>query len=152
VNKWEVGWSVSLSLSAGFQPEAKFLDEIQTKVLRVILLAIHSHLYNSALRFLILQSHATSYLFLQWVMVHCKGERRKYIKPNPRPWFKKSIQKSQVWELSRLCPATWEKLNCTFMNSASGMINRMSNRARTVLSCRAATLQCKDEDGCCCRH
>jgi hypothetical protein len=33
-------------------PEAEFLDEIQTKVLRVFLLAIHSHLYDVALRFI----------------------------------------------------------------------------------------------------
>jgi hypothetical protein len=35
-------------------PEAQFLDEIQTKVLRVFLLAIHSHLDSFALRFLFL--------------------------------------------------------------------------------------------------
>jgi hypothetical protein len=29
-------------------PEAEFLDEIQTKVLRVFLLAIHRHLYSFA--------------------------------------------------------------------------------------------------------
>jgi hypothetical protein len=56
-------------------PEAEFLDEIQTKVLRVFLLAIHSHLYSFALRFLFLQTHATIPSSL---------------------WFKKSIQKSQV--------------------------------------------------------
>jgi hypothetical protein len=50
--------------------EAEFLDEIQTKVLRVFLLVIHSHFNNIALRFLFLQTHATSYSF-------CKGERRK---------------------------------------------------------------------------
>jgi hypothetical protein len=33
-------------------PEAKFLDEIQIKVLLVFLLAIQSHLCNFALRFL----------------------------------------------------------------------------------------------------
>jgi hypothetical protein len=32
-------------------PEAKFLDEIQTKGIRVFLLAVHSHLYSFALRF-----------------------------------------------------------------------------------------------------
>jgi hypothetical protein len=47
-------------------PEAVFLDEIQTKALRVFLLAIHSHLYSFALRFLFLQTHATFYLFLQF--------------------------------------------------------------------------------------
>ncbi len=32
--------------------EVEFLDKIQTKVLRVVLLAIHSQLYRFALRFL----------------------------------------------------------------------------------------------------
>ncbi len=45
------------------QKEAEFLNEIQTKVSRVSLLAIHSHLYSFALRFLFLQTHATSYSF-----------------------------------------------------------------------------------------
>jgi hypothetical protein len=34
--------------------EAEFLEEIQTKVFRVFLLAIHSHLYSFALRFIFL--------------------------------------------------------------------------------------------------
>jgi hypothetical protein len=47
--------------------EAEFLDEIPTKVLRFksFLLAIHSHLNSFALRVLFLQTHATSYIFLQ---------------------------------------------------------------------------------------
>ncbi len=40
--------------------EAVFLDEIQTTVLRVFLLSIHYHLYSFALRFLFLQTRATS--------------------------------------------------------------------------------------------
>jgi hypothetical protein len=51
-------------------PEAEFSDKIQTKILRVFLLVIHSHLYSFALRFLFLTTHATSYSF-------CKGERWK---------------------------------------------------------------------------
>jgi hypothetical protein len=43
--------------------KAEFLDEIQTKVLRLFLLAIYSHLCSKALRFLFLQTHATSYSF-----------------------------------------------------------------------------------------
>jgi hypothetical protein len=39
--------------------EVEFVDEIQTKVLRVFL----SHLYSFPLRFLFLQTHATSYSF-----------------------------------------------------------------------------------------
>jgi hypothetical protein len=42
---------------------AEFLTEIHTTVLRVFLLAIQRHLYNFALRFLFLQTHATSYIF-----------------------------------------------------------------------------------------
>jgi hypothetical protein len=53
------------------------LDEIQTKILRVFLLAIHSHLYSFAWRFIFLPSHATSYSFDGSVTVHCKGEREK---------------------------------------------------------------------------
>jgi hypothetical protein len=45
--------------------EAEFLDEIQTKVLKVFLLAIHSHLYSFSLRFIFLQAHETSPIFLQ---------------------------------------------------------------------------------------
>jgi hypothetical protein len=47
----------------GSSPEAEFLDEIQTKVFRVFLVAIHSHLYSFALRFLFLHTHAVSYSF-----------------------------------------------------------------------------------------
>ena len=49
----------------GTLAEAEFLDEIQTKVFRVFLLAIHSHLYSFALRFIFLQTLAASYIFLQ---------------------------------------------------------------------------------------
>jgi hypothetical protein len=54
------------ALEAMVIPEAEFLDKIQTKILRFFLLAIHSHLYSFALGFLFLQSHATSYIFLQF--------------------------------------------------------------------------------------
>jgi hypothetical protein len=58
-------------------PEAEFLDEIQAKVFRVFLLAIHTHLYSFALRFIFPQTHATSYSFYSSVNVHCKVERRE---------------------------------------------------------------------------
>ncbi len=67
-------------------------------------------------------SYATRFLFLQLtqpltsfyssVTVHCRGKRRKtWLKiKSPSPWFEKSIQKPQAWELSRLCPETSTKL------------------------------------------
>jgi hypothetical protein len=84
--------------------EAKFLDKMQTKIWGVLLLVLHSHLYSFSLGYLLLQTHATSYSF-------CKGERRKTRKKTipPSLWFKKSIQKPQLWELSRLCPETLMK-------------------------------------------
>jgi hypothetical protein len=57
--------------------EAEFLDEIQTKVLRVFLLDIRSHLYSFTLKSLFLQTHAISYSFYSSVTIHWKGERRK---------------------------------------------------------------------------
>ncbi len=45
--------------------EAEFLDNIQTKVLRVFLLATKSHLYSFSLRFLFFQTHSTSYSFFR---------------------------------------------------------------------------------------
>jgi hypothetical protein len=67
--------------------EVKFLDEIETKVSRVFLLAIHSHLYSFALRFFFLQTHAISYSFfsvLQYTVKE-KGEKPD-TKPYPLPY------------------------------------------------------------------
>ncbi len=92
--------------------ETEFLDEILTKVFRVFLLAIQSNLYSFALRFLFLQTRATSYSFYSALLYTVKEKRGKPDrKPHPPSlWFKKSIQKSQVWELSSLCPETSRKL------------------------------------------
>ncbi len=46
--------------------KAEFLDEIQTKVLRVFLLAIHSHLYSFALRFSFSSNSRNLLQFLQF--------------------------------------------------------------------------------------
>jgi hypothetical protein len=45
--------------------EVEFLDKIQTKVLRVFLLATKSHLYSFSLRFPFFKTHATSYSFFR---------------------------------------------------------------------------------------
>ncbi len=99
--------------------EAEFVDEIQIKVWKVFLLAIHSHLYSFALRFLFLQTLATSYSLYSSVTVHCKGERKKTWQKTipPSLWFKKSIPKPQVWDSQDY--AQKPQLNCTFMNSSS---------------------------------
>jgi hypothetical protein len=60
--------------------EAKYLDEIQTKVFRVFLLAFHSHLYSFALRVIFLQTQATSYSFYSSVTVQYT-EKEKDGKP-----------------------------------------------------------------------
>ncbi len=63
-----------------------------SKSLKSFLFVIHSHLYSFALKFLFLQTHATSYSL-------CKGERRKtwqkITRYHPFLWFMKSIQKPQ---------------------------------------------------------
>ncbi len=52
-----------------------------------------------------------------------KGEKpdRKPYPPPPSIWFKKSIQKPQVWELSRLCPETSTKLYVHEFGFRSGL-------------------------------
>jgi hypothetical protein len=53
------------------QPEAEFLDEIQTKILRVFLFATHCHLYSLTFRFLFLKTHAASYEYFQTHAISC---------------------------------------------------------------------------------
>jgi hypothetical protein len=70
--------------------EAKFLDEVQTKVLRVFLLGIHSHPLHEQLcleisissqsrNLLCISSNPHNLLPISTasVTIHCKGERRK---------------------------------------------------------------------------
>jgi hypothetical protein len=67
-------------------PAAEFLDEIQTKVLRVFMLAIHIHVYSFALRFLFLQTHTTSNSFFSVLLYTVKEKEGKYNrKPHPFP-------------------------------------------------------------------
>jgi hypothetical protein len=64
------------------RPEAEFLDEIQTKVLRVFLLDIHSHLYSFALRFLFLQLTQPLTVSTIHLLYTIKKKRRK---PDGKP-------------------------------------------------------------------
>ncbi len=76
--------------------EDKFVDEIQTKVLRVFLLVIYSHLYSFVwdLYFFKLTQPLT-------VSVKKKGGK-PYRKPSPLPYGLKNPR----LKLSRLCPET----------------------------------------------
>ncbi len=75
--------------------EAEFLDEIQTKVLRVFLLAIQSHLYSFALRFIFFQKYARNLFNSAFLYTVKEKEGKPDRKPYPIPytWFKKPIQK-----------------------------------------------------------
>jgi hypothetical protein len=64
--------------------EAEFLDEIQTKVFRVFLLAIHSHLYSVALRFFFLRTRATFYRLLEFSYFYTVKEKGE--KPDRKPY------------------------------------------------------------------
>ncbi len=89
-------------------PEAEFLDEIQTQVLRVFLLAIHSHLCSFALRFIFLQTRTNSYGFLQLLYTEKEKGGKADRKPHPLPYGLRNSFK--FCELSRLCPEISTKL------------------------------------------
>ncbi len=102
-----------------FWPEAEILDEIQTKVLRVFLLAIHSHLYSIASRFLFLQTHATSNSFNRFYTVKKGG--KPYRKPYryPLPYDLKNQYRNLMSENSQDYDQK-PQWNCTFIDWASG--------------------------------
>jgi hypothetical protein len=60
-----------------YSTEAEFLDEIQTKVWRVFLLAIQSHPYSFALRVLFFKTHATSCSFFSALLYTVKEKEGK---------------------------------------------------------------------------
>ncbi len=106
-------------------PEAEYMDEIQTKAWRVFLLAIHSHLYTFALRFLFLQNSRNLSQFLEFscctIIEKEKGGKSDKTIP-PSIWFEKSIQKPQAWEPSRLCTETSTKLYFHEFGFCSGIL------------------------------
>ncbi len=106
--------------------EAEFWDEIKTKVLRVFRLAIHSHLDSFALKFLIIQTHATSYDFyssgvlvveLPMYAVKEKGGKPDR-KPYPLPYGQRNSCINRKYANSQDY-AQKPQRNCTFMKSAS---------------------------------
>ncbi len=85
--------SIFLCLVFCATTEAEFLDEIQIKVLRLFLLAIYSHLYRLALRFLFLQTHETSTIQLRYTVKEKGGKPDRTLTFSL--WFK-ILQKPQV--------------------------------------------------------
>jgi hypothetical protein len=81
-------------------PEADFWDEIQTTVLRVFLLSIHSHLYCKALPwefyFFKLTPPLTVYTGQLLYTVKEKGGKPNKKNHTPSKWFKKFTQKLKV--------------------------------------------------------
>jgi hypothetical protein len=96
-------------------PEAEFLDEIQTKVLRVFLLAITVSSTALPWDFCFFRLTQPLTVFYSSVTVHCKGERRKIWKkrkPYPLPYGLRNPYRNLKSENSlRLCPETSTKLN-----------------------------------------
>jgi hypothetical protein len=101
------------------RPEAEFLDEIQTKVLRVCLLDIQSHLYSFALRFLFLQltQNLTVSTFHLLYTIKEKGGKPDG-KPHPLLLGLRNPYRNLKSETSP-DDAQKPQQNFTFMNSAS---------------------------------
>ncbi len=81
--------------SLNFITRGRILGRNPDKSLKSFPPCYSSHLYSFALRFLFLQTHATSCSFYcSLITVSCKGERRKTWQKTTTPslWFKKSIQ------------------------------------------------------------
>jgi hypothetical protein len=100
--------------------EAEFLDEIQTKVLRVFLHASHIHLYSFALRFLFLQ--LTQPLTVSTVHL-LYTVKEKGGKPDGKPHsFLFGLRNPYRNLKSETSPDDAQKpqQNITFMNSGSG--------------------------------
>ncbi len=101
-----------------YTPEAAFFDEIQTKVLRVFLLVIHSHLYSFAWDFYFFKLMQPHTIFYSSVTVHFKGERRKSWKPYSLPYGLRNSYRNLKSENTQDY-AQKPKRNWMFMNSAS---------------------------------
>ncbi len=98
------------------------MDEIQTKVSRVFLLAIHSQLYSFALRFIFLQTHATSYSFYGALLYTVKEkEGQPDRKPHPLLNGLRNPYRNLMSENSQDYAQKLQR-NCAFMNSASGVV------------------------------
>jgi hypothetical protein len=92
----------------------RILGRNSDKSLRVFFLAFHSRLCSFALRFIFLQTHATSYSFYSWVIVHCMQRRKEenmIENHTPLPYgLRKPYRNLKFWELSRLYSKPYRNL------------------------------------------
>ncbi len=113
-------------------PEAKFLDEIQTKVLKVFLLAIPGHLFTFALRFIFLHNHATSYSFFSLLLYTVKGkggkpDRKAYSLPYGSGNAYRNLKSENLQDYAQK-----PYRNCTIMNWASVLLESPFASVSTV--------------------
>jgi hypothetical protein len=100
-------------LCADCNTEAEFLDEIQTKVLKVLLLAIHCHFYSFALRFIffkLTQPLTVSTIHLLYTLKKKGGKTDENHTPLPYGLRNPYRNLKSELELSRLCPETSKKV------------------------------------------
>jgi hypothetical protein len=111
--------------------EAEISAEIHTKVLRVsplLFIVTSTDLPWDFYFFKLTQPLTVSTVHLLYILKEKWGKPDRKIIP-PYIWFKKSIQEHHVWGLSRLCPETSMKKNCTFMNTASVLYSTVPQEA-----------------------
>jgi hypothetical protein len=84
-------------------------DEIQTKVSRVFLLAIHSHLYSFALRLLVLQTHATSYSFYI-ALLYRRKEENLIENHTPFPMVKEIHKETSSLRTLKIMPGSLKEI------------------------------------------
>ncbi len=111
----------SFQISAGHvkfvQHWGQILVRNPDKTLRVFLLAIQSHLYSFALRFLFLQTHATSYNFYS---TRKRRNEEDLIERHPLPFGLRNPYRNIKSENSQDYVQKPQR-NCIFMNLASGV-------------------------------
>jgi hypothetical protein len=104
-------------------PEAEFLDEIQTKLLRVFLHAIHSHLYGFAFRFYFFKlTQPLTVSRVQLLYTAKEKGRKPYRKPYPLPYgLRNPYRNLKPENFQDNAQKQKPQRHCTFMNPASGL-------------------------------
>jgi hypothetical protein len=117
------------------------LEEIQTEVLRVFLLAFRSHRYSFALRFIFLQIPATSNTVSRVQLLCTIKEKGGILDRKPSLWLRNPYRNLKSENSQDY--AQKPQRNCTFMNSASGhqkdyQINASCTNSTRVLNITSA--------------